>query len=72
MYIPTLVFMKPVDGFSSFLNIFLFVHHSNCAKRAVLVLFFCAFLCVCFNARGHKASQWIVLTFAQILAYAPH
>ena len=68
MCIPTLVFMKPVDGFSSFFDIFLLVHPSNCAKKAVLVLFFVRFS-VCFNARVHKASRWIALTFGKILAY---
>ena len=41
--IPTLVFMKPVDGFSSFLDILLFMHRSNCAKKAVLYYFFVRF-----------------------------
>ena len=40
MCILTFVFMKPTDGFSSFLDIFLLIHRSNYAKGC-FVLFLC-------------------------------
>ena len=37
MCIPTIVFMKPADGFRSFLDIFLLIQRSNCMQGPVLL-----------------------------------